>query len=177
MNTKMEEKDWIGGKNGVYKTLGASNHTDKERQIHDFYATDPIAIDKLKAVFDVPKKIYECACGEGHLSERLKELGHIVYSSDLYNHNYGEGIGIDFLQLKTLPSFLEDFSILTNPPYKFALEFVLKGWLVKQGNYVIMFLVPVSRAKSVIKEYTTNTMKFVFFRRKEFSAKNAILKV
>lgn len=25
-------KDWTGNKNSVYKTLGASNHTDKERQ-------------------------------------------------------------------------------------------------------------------------------------------------
>ena len=25
-------KDWTGDKNSVYKTLGASNHTDKERQ-------------------------------------------------------------------------------------------------------------------------------------------------
>lgn len=24
-------KDWTGDKNSVYKTLGASNHTDKER--------------------------------------------------------------------------------------------------------------------------------------------------
>lgn len=26
-------QDWTGDKNSVYKTLGASNHTDKERQI------------------------------------------------------------------------------------------------------------------------------------------------
>ena len=25
-------QDWTGNKNSVYKTLGASNHTDKERQ-------------------------------------------------------------------------------------------------------------------------------------------------
>ena len=43
-------KDWTGNKNSVYKTLGASNHTDKERQIEDFYATEPKAglINKLK---------------------------------------------------------------------------------------------------------------------------------
>mgnify|MGYP007056014145 CR=1 FL=1 len=28
-------KDWTGNKNSVYKTLGASNHTDKERQIEE----------------------------------------------------------------------------------------------------------------------------------------------
>ena len=40
-------KDWNGNQNSIYKTIGASNHTDKERQVDDYYATDPIAIDKL----------------------------------------------------------------------------------------------------------------------------------
>ena len=34
-------KDWTGNSNSIYKTLGASNHTDKERQNEDYYATDP----------------------------------------------------------------------------------------------------------------------------------------
>ena len=41
------EKDWTGNKNSIFKTLGASNHTDKERENDDYYATDPIAIDVL----------------------------------------------------------------------------------------------------------------------------------
>ena len=32
--------DWTGNRNSIYKTLGASNHTDKERQNEDFYATE-----------------------------------------------------------------------------------------------------------------------------------------
>lgn len=31
-------KDWTGNSNSIWKTLGASNHTDKERQSEDFYA-------------------------------------------------------------------------------------------------------------------------------------------
>lgn len=31
-------KDWTGNKNRVYKTIGASNHTDKERQMVDGFA-------------------------------------------------------------------------------------------------------------------------------------------
>lgn len=56
-------KDWNGNYNSIYKTLGASNHTDKERQCDDFYATDPVAIDKLVAIEDFHKEIWECACG------------------------------------------------------------------------------------------------------------------
>lgn len=48
----MANKDWTGNANSIWKTLGASNHTDKERQNEDYYATQSIAIDKLI------KKIY-----------------------------------------------------------------------------------------------------------------------
>lgn len=41
------DKDWTGNKNSIFKTLGASNHTTKERENNDYYATDPIAIDSL----------------------------------------------------------------------------------------------------------------------------------
>lgn len=33
-------KDWTGNKKSTFVTLGASNHTDKERQKEDYYATD-----------------------------------------------------------------------------------------------------------------------------------------
>lgn len=36
-------KDWNGNQNSIYKTLGASNHTEKERQPDDYYATEPKA--------------------------------------------------------------------------------------------------------------------------------------
>ena len=34
-----EKKDWVGGRASVFKTLGASNHTDHERAWGDYYAT------------------------------------------------------------------------------------------------------------------------------------------
>lgn len=40
-------KNWTGDKNSIFKTLGATNHTTKEREDNDYYATDPIAIDSL----------------------------------------------------------------------------------------------------------------------------------
>lgn len=67
-------KDWIGNMNSIYKTLGASNHTDKEREQDDYYATDCIAIDKLLKVEKPNHNIWECACGQNHLSHRLEQL-------------------------------------------------------------------------------------------------------
>ena len=34
-------KDWTGNKKSTYATLGASNHTENEREVDDFYATNP----------------------------------------------------------------------------------------------------------------------------------------
>lgn len=68
-------KDWTGNRKSMFVTLGASNHTDKERESNDFYATDPIAIDKLVKAIQLPHKIWECACGTGCLSDRLKDGG------------------------------------------------------------------------------------------------------
>lgn len=135
----MNQKDWNGNKHSVYATLGAGNHTDKERQKHDYYATDPIAIDLLKTVFNIPHVVYECCCGEGHLSKQLEKHGHKVYSTDLINRGYGIG-GVDILTLEKLP--YEDCNcILTNPPYKYAMEVVLKALeLLNQGGCCIMLL-------------------------------------
>lgn len=62
-------KDWTGNKKSTFVTLGASNHTDKERQKEDYYATDPIAARLLLEVEPFEGKIWECACGEKHLAD------------------------------------------------------------------------------------------------------------
>lgn len=67
--------DWTGNKHSIFTTLGASNHTDKERQAEDYYATDPVAIDKLAKVFDIPEKVWECACGGGILQNGWRNWG------------------------------------------------------------------------------------------------------
>ena len=105
-------KDLNGNRKSMFVTLGASNHTDKVREINDFYATDPIAIDKLVDAIQLPKKIWECACGTGCLSERLKYFGHDVFSTDIVDRSYGEVRGVQ--EADYLP---EEWScILTCPP-------------------------------------------------------------
>ena len=130
-------KDWSGNTNSVFKIISASNHSDDEREENDFYATDPVAIDKLYQTGELTcKNIWECACGEGHLAKKLVEYGYNVKATDLIDRGYGEG-GVDFLACKD--KFNGD--ILTNPPYKYAAEFTLKALdLVPEGNKVFMFL-------------------------------------
>jgi hypothetical protein len=130
-------KDWTGNKNSVYKTLGASNHTDKERHNEDFYATDPKAAELLLKLETFSQNIWECACGEGHLSKVFEKHGHNVKSSDLIDRGYGES-GFDFLSIDNLKWHGD---IITNPPFKYAQEFVEKSLsIIDNGNKVAMFL-------------------------------------
>ena len=129
-------KDWTGNSKSTYITLGASNHTDKERESHDFYATDSIAIDALLEKATLNHNLWECACGKGDLSKRLIELGYNVKSTDLVDRDFGTG-NIDFLNCTEI--FNGD--IITNPPYKYAEEFIRKALdLIPVGNKVFMFL-------------------------------------
>lgn len=134
----MANKDWGGNKRTTYAQLGASNHCDHERQNEDFYATSPEAIDKLKAVYEIPKNIVEISAGNGHLSERLKELGHNVISWDIVQRDYPLDKVQDFLAVNELP---KGYSILTNPPFKISDKFVLHSLdLLEDGQQVIFFL-------------------------------------
>lgn len=131
-------KDWNGNSNSIYKTLGASNHTENERQNEDYYATEPKAMELLLEVEQFSPVIWECACGGGHLAQVLENNGYEVIATDLIYRGYGDKESLNFLE-ETLEDFEGD--IITNPPYKYALEFVQKALdSVNVGNKVAMFL-------------------------------------
>lgn len=131
-------KDWIGNRKSIYTPLGASNHTDSFRQPHDYYATDPDAMELLLKEERFAPVIWEPACGEGHLSKVLERSGYNVISTDLVYRGYGELDSVDFLET-TKDDFEGD--IITNPPYKYALEFCKKSLdTIKPGHKVAMFL-------------------------------------
>lgn len=140
----MEDKDWSGNSKSTFVMLGASNHSEKARETNDYYATDPhaleIFLDKLKEDgIELHKNIWECACGEGHLSEVLIKKGYNVYATDKVNRGYGNE-QIDFLDTKCISDDLE-VDILTNPPYRDSEKFVKKALDIQAyGYYTIMFL-------------------------------------
>lgn len=132
----MNNNDLFGGSNSIFRTLGASNHTDKERQKEDFYATDPIAAELLLKEERFSQNIWECACGQRHLSNVFEKHGYNVRSSDLIDRCGNEVF--DFLSIEN-QSWNGD--IITNPPYKYALDFIYKALsIIPAGNKVAMFL-------------------------------------
>lgn len=134
----MVEKKYIPS---AMRTLAASNHGSEEREKDDFYATEPKAIELLLEKESFNKNIWESANGKGHLSNVLIDNGYNVFKSDIVNRNNdNETKIIDFLKTNERP-FKESFDIVTNPPYKIALDFCKKGLeLLQNGERMAMFL-------------------------------------
>ena len=126
-------KDWVGN-----KSIRNCNLRSTGAEEHDYYATEPKATELLLSVESFSKDVWECACGEGHISKVLEAHGYNVSSSYLIDRGYGFG-KIDFLQFNATNEY--DGDIITNPPYKYAKEFVEKALaVVKPGHKVAMFL-------------------------------------
>lgn len=65
----------------IFTTLGASNHSKYERELNDYYATEPKAAHLLLEVEPTLNNIWECACGEGHfLILCQKPFRRVIYS-------------------------------------------------------------------------------------------------
>lgn len=125
----------------------AGTSLTRDRIENDFYATDPksleMLLDRLKEDnFNLHTNIWECACGKGHLSKVLENKGYKVLSTDLIYRGYGlVDEYTDFINGKYYTHTKFDGDILTNPPYKYAKEFVETALnKIEYGNYVIMFL-------------------------------------
>lgn len=72
------------------------------------------------------------------MAKVLEKNGYNVIGTDLVYRGYGDKESLDFLE-ETLEDFEGD--IITNPPYKYALEFVKKALnSVQDGHKVAMFL-------------------------------------
>lgn len=118
----------ILAKNGISQTA--------VREENDYYATDPKAMTELLKYESFNENVWECACGEGNLSEVLKDHGHNVFSTDLIDRGYADEL-LDFLQ--NVRNF--DGDIITNPPFKYTTQFILNALAaVPEGNKVAMFL-------------------------------------
>lgn len=135
----------------VTNTLGASNHCTEERQVDDYYATDPKALELLLEEGIELINVLEPCCGEGHLSEVMIRDGINVTSSDLIDRGYGA--------VKSIYDYTEwDGDILTNPPYKEAQKCVQHCLnITNNGDKVIMFLKTLFVESKGRKDFFLNT--------------------
>jgi hypothetical protein len=99
---------------------GAGNAWGRDRSHcdpNDFYPTPAYATWALLENEEFGTTVWEPACGDGAISRVLRAAGYRVISSDLVGRGYGQVE--DFLTSRRRVE-----SIVTNPPYKLAEEFV-----------------------------------------------------
>lgn len=102
---------------------GKSN--DNERSLMDFYPTPAEcthALMRFLATINVTfDKVWECACGNGAMSNILAEYVKEVVSTDIrIDTGFGIG-GVDFLVSEKLADV-----VITNPPFNVAEKFIQK---------------------------------------------------
>jgi len=138
---KVKMTDWTGNAKAIFATHGASNHSDGERAELDYYATDPVAVEKLLEKESFRKTIWEPACGGGHIADVLISQGYDVICSDLVNRGYRhQNSTKDFLS-EVNEGVENGRDIITNPPYVKAKEFVEQALNIsRSGVKVAMFL-------------------------------------
>lgn len=130
-------RDWTGNAKSTFICNGASNHSDSERAEYDYYATEPKAASLLLEEEKFSETVWECACGEGHLSEEIKKHGYNVISTDIVKRGYDNMEIADFFDQWGN----NEYDIITNPPYKYAKEFVEHALDISaNGVKVAMFL-------------------------------------
>lgn len=121
--------------------------------------------------------IWEPACGEGHISKVLEEHGYKVMSTDLVDRGYGEG-NIDFLKITEKERKAHyNGDIITNPPYKYAKEFVEHALKISADSTKIAMLLKIQflegqKRRALFDKNPPHTI-YVFSERQE-CGKNGI---
>lgn len=133
--------------NGSYKpTLKRSADLDGP----DFFPTPAWATHALIDNESFDGEIWECACGNGAMSNVLELTGNRVRSSDLYDRGFGDA-GVDFTQASS-----KAVNIITNPPYNSAEYFVRSGVALAQKKFALLlrlaFLEGANRANTIFND-------------------------
>lgn len=118
-------------------------HSSGNRAMHpskrdgpDLYETPPCCTEVLLKNLLLPKKILEPCAGRFAITKVLEAHGHEVDSFDLHDH-VGDGRlgGFDFL--RDTPD-TDANCIVSNPPYKYTVEFVERGLQLVDTSYWLM---------------------------------------
>ncbi len=102
---------------------------------NDTYETPDCATRALLRVQRLPRRIWEPACGPGAIVRVLRAAGHQVIATDLVDYGCEDSTSrVDFLMETVAPAK----TLVTNPPFKNANEFVRHG--LQLCDTVVMLL-------------------------------------
>ena len=139
----------------------------------DFFPTPKWATHALIDNEKFDGDVWECACGDGSMSEVLKATKQTVISSDLFDRGYGEA-GIDFLNARRKTA-----NIVTNPPYNAAEGFVKAGLENADRKFALLlrlaFLEGANRQRTIFTDAAPSRV-WVFSERITFYPAGAVQK-
>ena len=139
----------------------------------DFYPTPSWATYALIDNENFEGDIWECACGDGAMSQVLSETGNPVVSSDLYDRGFGES-GVDFTQCERSAT-----NIITNPPFHSSEQFVARALQMSKNKFALLlrlaFLEGAKRQTNIFNKNAPSKV-WVFSERITFYPKGAVRK-
>lgn len=145
----------------------AGGNSTTEKADNDFYATNPQTVREFLTItfeeFENINVIWENACGEGHLSDVLKEYFDCkIIDTDLVDRNYCEKT-IDFLNSDFNPN--ADL-IITNPPFSLVNDFILKG--LEKTNRYLVYLCKIQMLETVGRKeiLESSPLKYIYVHSK-----------
>jgi hypothetical protein len=111
----------VGAAVALDHSCQVQRHTYAERGL-DLYETPAVAVEALLRVEQLPHCIWEPAAGRGAIVNVLREHGHAVIASDVYDYGFPLHFVGDFLAQERMPAGCD--CILTNPPFNIVEPFV-----------------------------------------------------
>jgi hypothetical protein len=99
----------------------SGRHALKERAF-DLYETPPCATEALLRAEQLPHRVWEPASGKNAITDVLRDRGHEVIASDIYDYGFPLHFVRDFLTVTEAPVGVE--LIITNPPFQIVNAFV-----------------------------------------------------
>ena len=130
----------------VKKTLSggklAGGNPENGRVEYDYYATNPKAVEMLLNAYEFKGvNMLEPCVGAGHIANVISDFTQNeveITGLDIVDRGYPNTIVQDFLTWKTDKKF---DTIITNPPFSLAREFIEKGMkLLTKDGQMAMFL-------------------------------------
>ena len=119
----------------------AGGNPKNQRVEHDFYATDPLAVEMLMDKYEFNQgNFLEPCVGNGNISGVIKNRfpNSSITGVDIVDRGYPNTIVGDFLTYVTNERY---DNIITNPPFSLAKEFLEKSMeLLNKNGKIAMFL-------------------------------------
>ena len=133
---------------------------------NDYYATPPYAVrdflDKLNNDgVELKGSFLEPACGEGHISDVLIEYfgDDNVFSFDLVDRGYAKFNGVrDFIT----DDFRRFDNVITNPPFKYAKEFILKSLSISNDKVMMLCKIQLLEGVKRYDLFKNTPLKYVY---------------